>query len=228
MTGEALLEWLAALPPDSRDQALERYFAFPCAAGGSEPPGEHLIGYHPSALSAIVRLLLEVPVTRDDHFFDLGAGLGKAVLLAHLLTGARSHGVELQVDLCREARAAAARLGIADEATFDHADARSVALESGTVFFLYSPFDGPVLDLVLERLHAQAERRAIVVAALGLDLTRCASWLSPRPSDEFWLTIYDSRVEGVAPRVPRIPELSWRTARPVAFEQVSSFVRAGF
>jgi hypothetical protein len=228
VTGRELLDWLAGLPPHSRDQAVERYFGFPSARDRSKPPGEHLIGYHPSALSAIVRLLFEVPVTRDDWFFDLGAGLGKAVLLAHLLTGARSHGVELQPELCEAACASAARLGLGDRVTFEQGDARAVALGTGTVFFLYSPFDGPVLDLVLERLHIVARRREIVVAALGLDLAHRARWLSPRPTDAFWLTIYDSRVDGVPPRIPRQSELSRRAARAVALELASSDEAPGF
>jgi hypothetical protein len=219
---------LGALPPNSRDRAIERYFGFPGISPCARPPGEHLIGYHASAVSTVVRLLVELPVTSDDHFVDLGSGLGKVVLLAHLLTGARSRGVELQADLCRQARAAAARLGIADHATFDHEDARSASLESGTVFFLYSPFDGPVLDSVLERLRAVASRRAIAVAAHGLDLTHRASWLSPRSTDAFWLTIYDSEVQGVRSRLPRRPELSRRIAQAIAFEQPSSDEGSGF
>jgi hypothetical protein len=228
LTGNALLEWLAALSPDSRDAAIERYFGFSTVGKPSAPPGEHLIGYHASAVSAIVRVLIEVPVTSVDDFVDLGAGLGKAVLLAHLLTGARSRGVEVQADLCREARAAAARLGIADHATFDHEDARSANLASGTVFFLYSPFEGPVLDLVLDRLRVEAEGRSIVVAAHGLDLTQRARWLLPRPTDSFWLTIYDSSRGGVASRLPWRSELSRRTACAVAFEQTLRVGGPGF
>jgi SAM-dependent methyltransferase len=226
--GDGLLEWLLARPPHERDQAIEGYLGFPSGSELSRPPGEHLIGYHASAVSTIVRLLIEVPVTSEDHFVDLGSGLGKAVLLAHLLTGCRSRGVELQAALCEKARASAARLGIAAKTSFDHEDARSADLASGTVFFLYSPFDGPVLDLVLERLRAVASRRAIAVAAHGLDLTRRAAWLLPRPTDAFWLTIYDSQVQGVASRLPRRSELSRRVARAVALELASSADESGF
>jgi hypothetical protein len=84
-----------------------------------------------------------------------------------------------------------------------HADARDADLDDGTVFFLYVPFTGPVLTGVLRRLRAIAERRAIVVCALGLDVDREAPWLARRPIDSFWLAVYDSVVPGVAPRPPR-------------------------
>ena len=85
----------------------------------------------------------------------------------------------------------------------DAAGFRDADLADGTVFFLYSPFEGPVLSHVLGRLHAVATERPIVVCALGIDLERNADWLSPRPSNAFWLTIYDSVVPGIPPRSPR-------------------------
>ena len=197
MRGADLLAWLSTLAPDARDVAVEGYLGI---AAGAEPdaPGEHLIGYHASGVAPILRALEEVPVTRDDVVVDLGAGLGKVVLLARLLTGARVHGIEIQAALVDRARAAAERLGV--EATFSCADARAADLDDGTVFFLYAPFSGPVLARVLGRLHEVAKRRAIVVCALGIDVDRGASWLVDRTIDSFWLTIYDSVVPGVARR----------------------------
>jgi len=40
---------------------------------------------------------------------DLGAGVGRVVMLAHLLTGARAHGIEVQKELVRIGRNAAKR-----------------------------------------------------------------------------------------------------------------------
>jgi hypothetical protein len=68
------------------------------------------------------------------------------------------------------------------------------------VFFLYVPFTGAVLGRVLERLPDVARRHAIVVCALGVDLA--APWLAQRPLDAFWLSLYDSVVEGVPARAP--------------------------
>jgi protein-L-isoaspartate O-methyltransferase len=108
MRGADLLAWLASLPPGARDAAVEAHLGIDRGAS-SAPPGEHLVGYHASGVSAIVRALVEVPVTAGDVVVDLGAGLGKVVMLAHLLTGARAHGIELQPELVERARAAAAR-----------------------------------------------------------------------------------------------------------------------
>ncbi|MDB4993832.1 MAG: hypothetical protein JWM74_1264 [Myxococcaceae bacterium] len=188
------------MPEGARDAAVEaRLGIAEPASAVHPPPGDHLIGYHASGVTSIVRALHEVPVVPDDVVIDLGAGLGKVVLLARLLTGATARGVELQGALVDRARAAASALGL--DVAFTHADAREAELDDGTVFFLYLPFTGPVLAAVLERLHAIARRRDIVVCALGVDLDRVAPWLLARKElDTFWLSIYDTRLPGASRR----------------------------
>jgi hypothetical protein len=201
MTRDELLSWLAAVPPGERDRAIEERFGFEGDARSAAPPGDDLVGYHASGVAPIVRSLLAVPVTPDDVLVDLGAGLGKVVLLAALLTGATARGVELQPALVQRARDAALRFGrdAHFDARFDQGDAREADLNDGTVFFLYLPCTGGALAALLGRLQTVAARRQIVVCALGVDLDR-ASWLARRPLDDFWLTLYDSAVPGAAPR----------------------------
>jgi hypothetical protein len=214
--GTELLDWLATLPPGERDRAVEERLGIHGPAPDSTPPGEHLIGHHPSGVAQIVRMLIEVPVVPADVVIDLGAGLGKFVLLARLLTGATVRGIELQQSLVERARRASTRLGIDVEVVRE--DARAAHIDDGTVFFLYAPFTGPVLDAVALRLRAVARTRAIVVAALGVDLKRAAPWLVPRQMDSFWLDIYDSDEAGPPPR-PRAPCPLGAAAHIIAFER---------
>jgi SAM-dependent methyltransferase len=197
---EELLHWLASVLPEERDRAVEARFGIGLAVAGSDaPPGEHLVGYHAAGVAPIVRALLEVPVEESDVVVDLGAGLGKVLLLARLLTGARVRGIELQPALAERARAAAHALAIDVELVVGDARDGAVPIDDATVFFLYVPFTGPALARVLERLEAVAKLHPIVVCTLGLDLH--APWLRRRPLDAFWLEIYDS----AEPRAPRSP-----------------------
>jgi hypothetical protein len=191
-----LLETIARVPVVERDAWIERHLGL--GEAPSKPPGDDLVGYHASGVAPIVHMLHAVPVVPADVLVDLGSGLGKVVLLARMLTGATVRGVELQASLVERARTTAKRIGI--DVRFDHADVRDAALDDGTVFFLYVPFTGAVLGRVLERLHEVARRHAIVVCALGVDLA--APWLAQRPLDAFWLSLYDSVVEGVPARAP--------------------------
>jgi SAM-dependent methyltransferase len=201
---DELLRWLATVPPSERDRVLEERLGIVADSGSAAPPGDELIGYHPSGVAPIVRALAEVPVTEHDVFVDLGAGLGKVVLLAALLTGATARGIEIQPALVGRAREAAARLKL--DVRFEVGDARDADLDDGTVFFLYLPFTGGVLSRMLDRLRTVAERRRIVVCALGIDLDR-TDWLARREVDEFWLAIYDSILPG-APSPARIESRS--------------------
>jgi SAM-dependent methyltransferase len=205
---EAWVAWLASLPPAERDRAVEERLGLSRSADDATdaPPGDHMIGYHASGVASIVRALLEVPVVPADVVVDLGAGLGKVVLLTRLLTGATARGIELQGALVDRARAAASSLAL--DVSFTHADAREAAIDDATVFFLYVPFTGPVLAEVLRRLHAVARRRDIVVCALGVDLDRGASWLVARKLDAFWLSLYDTSVPGASRRARAISPLA--------------------
>ena len=211
-----MLRWLARVPLADRDLAVEERLGIRDTSSWPAP-GQHLVAYQPSGVAAIVRMLIEVPVSVEDVVVDLGSGMGKVAILASLLTGATARGVELQPELVARSRAAAARAGAA-RATFEQGDAREARVDDGTVFFLYAPFRGPVMAEVLGRLRALAQRRPIVVAALGVDVELAAPWLVRRPLDAFWLAIYDAAgpeargpSRAVAPRCSASTPTSWRS-----------------
>lgn len=101
-----------------------------------------------------------------DLFFDLGSGLGQVPILVSLLTGAAARGVEREPAYCAFARATAAELAL-PRVEFVLADAREADLSGGTVFFLYSPFEGAILAEVLERLRRLARDRPIRLFTYG-------------------------------------------------------------
>jgi hypothetical protein len=107
-----------------------------------------------------------VGFARDDVFFDLGSGLGQVVMLVNLLTGIEAWGVEIEPVYCEYARSCATGLGLR-EVRFVAADARDVDLGDGTVFFLYTPFRGEILEAVLERLRQVAQSKRIKVISYG-------------------------------------------------------------
>ncbi|MHB8873485.1 MAG: hypothetical protein ACYC8T_07340 [Myxococcaceae bacterium] len=212
LRGPELLAWLEACAPDLREAAVEQLLGVAHRPPGRGSLGEGLIDYVPSGFDPVVRAVIELPLTAEDVLIDLGSGLGKVTMLAHLLTGAPARGIELQPDLAAHANERALELGLSG-VSHEAGDARKARLHGGTVFFLYLPFTGAVLDEVMASLRVEACRRAIVVCALGVELGRFA-WLRAREPSSFWLTLYDSRVEGVAPRPrsgasPLLPHARW-------------------
>jgi hypothetical protein len=144
-------------------------------------------------------MVREVPLRPDDAFVDLGSGLGRVAILAHLLSGARALGVEIQEPLVHGARARCAALAL-DAVSFVHGNTADLELD-GSVFFLYAPFNGELLTRTVRRIEAVARRRAIVVCAVGFEL-RDVPWLAPRATSSPLLTLYDSHVPGVPGRAP--------------------------
>jgi|CZKU01.1.fsa_nt_gi hypothetical protein len=212
-----MLAWLRELPVSERDAAFEQLLGIDDSPP-QRPLGEGRMGYMPSGISAIVRTVLDAPIGPDDVFVDLGSGLGKVVMAVHLLTGARARGVEVQPELAARARERAHDLAL--DVAFADGDALNANLDDATVFFMYLPFTGDVLAGVMDRLRAVAERKPIVVCALGLDL-HATDWLVERPTQEFWLAIYDSRVHGpdAPPRAAVRPRAWTALAEDIAHER---------
>jgi hypothetical protein len=191
LRGAALLERLLAVPFLERDVWLDE-------ALGIEPPPPDVpdlprgaVPYLPCGVDEIIAMVRQVPLRSDDELVDLGSGLGRVVVLAHLLSGARACGIEIQEPLVHRATELTAALRL-DAVSFRQADAASSALD-GTVFFLYAPCNGAMLARLLARLQEVARRHAIVVCSVGLELGG-VDWLAPRSSSSVSLAIYDSRL----------------------------------
>lgn len=146
------------------------------------------VPYVPCAVDDIVAAVLEAPVRPDDELVDIGSGLGRVVMLGHLLSGARARGIEIQPHLVERATARAAELALHD-VTFTVGDASAMDLD-GSVFFAYAPCNGAMLERVLERLAEVARRRPIIIATVGVELD--VPWLRARPTSSVALTLYDS------------------------------------
>jgi hypothetical protein len=125
-----------------------------------------MVQYEATPVQAILAMIDEAQIGPEDVFYDLGAGLGHVAILVHLLTGARTCGVEVEPAFCAYARASAARLGLSG-VTFITADARRADYGEGNVFFLFTPFRGSILRGVLGRLQEQAALYSIRVCTYG-------------------------------------------------------------
>jgi len=191
LRGAALLELLLAMPLDERDVWLDLVLGIEELPSDVPDLPRGSVPYLPCGVEEILATVHEVPVRPDDELVDLGSGLGRVVILAHLLSGARASGVEIQEHLVRSARARCEDLALAD-VSFVHANAVDVELD-GSIFFLYAPFNGEMLRSVLRRIEEVARRKSIVVCAVGMELND-VSWLLPRKTSCLALTLYDSRV----------------------------------
>jgi SAM-dependent methyltransferase len=183
---------LTGIPPFARDAWVDHVFGLgaPPEDGPQLPVG--CVPYLPCSVDALLRLTEHASVRASDLFVDIGSGVGRAVALVHLLTGAPAIGIEVQPALVTAARALAARLRLSN-VSFVEADAGQSpdAWSAGSVFLLYCPFSGDRLAKLLTNLEPVARAHPIRVCCVDLPLPPCP-WLEETPPPSLDLTIFRS------------------------------------
>jgi hypothetical protein len=137
-----------------------------------------MVRYQPTPISVVLALIVWARPGPGDVFYDLGSGLGHIPLLVSLASKAVAKGVEYEPAFCDYARQCALDLNL-HQAVFINEDARAVDYSDGTIFFLYTPFIGSMLNAVLERLRIVAECSSIRLFTYGPCTAQVAqqSWL---------------------------------------------------
>jgi hypothetical protein len=153
--------------------------AVPTETKAREP---EMVSYQQTPARIIFELVEKAHLTGEDVFYDLGSGLGQVPILVNLLSGATARGVEFEPAYCDYARVCAADLNLSGVA-FINADARTADYSEGTVFFMYTPFEGSVLQEVLEKLRGESQKRRIRLFTYG----PC----TPQVSRQKWLKWVD-------------------------------------
>lgn len=125
-----------------------------------------MIPYQPTPARIILEIVKQTNLSPHDVFVDVGSGLGVVPTLVSLLSGAASIGIEVQPSYCRHADECVRRLNLSN-VRFVCQDARHADFSVGTVFYMYTPFKGAMLQQVLERLHAEGRRRRIRLCTYG-------------------------------------------------------------
>jgi hypothetical protein len=167
---------------DSLDEfinGLLRVQAVPIETKAREP---EMVSYQQTPARIIFELVEKAHLTEEDVFYDLGSGLGQVPILVHLLAGATTKGIEFEPVYCDYARECAADLNLSD-VEFINADARTADYSAGTVFFMYTPFWGSMLQEVLAKLRRESHRRRIRLFTYG----PC----TPHVSRQSWLKCAD-------------------------------------
>lgn len=150
----------------------------------TRPREPEMVFYQPTPARVILELTEIISITPKDVFYDLGSGLGQVCILVHLLTGARTCGIEFEPAYCDYARQSAERLKLA-HVEFISTDARDADYAEATIFFMYTPFKGSMMTNVLQRIEFASRGRAVHIFTYG----ECTSQVSKQP----WLELVAQR-----------------------------------
>jgi SAM-dependent methyltransferase len=133
------------------------------------PSLEYATHYEPTPVAQANALLDASPLAPESAtFIDLGAGMGRVVLLAARRPFRAVIGVELSPALVEIARENLTTVcdpqRVARDVKIVDADAVSYAFPRGDlVIFMYNPFRAPVLDRVLANVRTTGEERTVVL-----------------------------------------------------------------
>ena len=160
-------------------------------------PEPEMVLYQATPARIVLDLVRRLQIGPGDVFYDLGSGLGRVAIVVGLASDAQVQGVEYEPAYVDYARRRARILNV-PRTTFINADAREVDYADGTIFYLYTPFKGKILQGVLDLLRYAARRRRIRVCTYGPGTLEVLpqEWLA---STDGWEpdmdrpTIYESR-----------------------------------
>ena len=90
----------------------------------------------PTSQALVDKMLDMAKMTPSDYVVDLGSGDGRTVITA-AKRGAKAHGIECNPDMVALSKRNAEKAGVADKATFVHADIFQSDFSSATVLTLF-------------------------------------------------------------------------------------------
>jgi Histone methylation protein DOT1 len=125
-----------------------------------------MIYYQKTPARIVLELVNKAAFKPQDVFFDLGSVLGQIPILVNLFSSVISKGVEFEPAFCHYAKSCADDLQLTD-VEFINADARYADYSSGTVFFMYTPLEGKMLQQTLLNLKGEAKKRKIRIFTFG-------------------------------------------------------------
>jgi hypothetical protein len=125
-----------------------------------------MVFYQKTPARIIFELTRLAELKPGDLFFDIGSGLGQVCILVNLISGAATKGIEYEPAYCHYAQTSAAQLNLSN-VEFINKDARNGDYAQGTVFFLYTPFEGHMLQDMLDILQKESQKRTITIFTYG-------------------------------------------------------------
>ncbi|MBD1385318.1 hypothetical protein IDJ75_08510 [Mucilaginibacter rigui] len=127
---------------------------------------QEMVFYQQTPARIILELAERARLMPGDIFFDIGSGLGLVPILVNLLSGAKTTGVECEPAYCDYATTCASKLNLANVA-FINTQAQIGDYTGGTVFFMYTPFGGAMMQQMLEVLKKESLKRTIRIFTYG-------------------------------------------------------------
>ncbi len=151
---------------DNLDVFINGLFSFKAVPQQTLEREPGMVFYQKTPARIVFEMVDKANFTKNDVFFDLGSGLGFVVMLVNLLTAVKTIGIEFEPAFCNYAIDCAANLNIPNIEIIN-VDARAADYSAGSIFFMYTPFDGDIIYNVLQVLKRESLSRKIKIITYG-------------------------------------------------------------
>lgn len=164
---------------DALDSFLGQLLRVDFVPSETRPRTDEMIYLQPTPGRIILDLLEHVTLSETDTFYDFGSGLGHVSLIVSLLTHCRAVGIEYEPSYVTYANLCAQKLHCS-QVTFINQDVRQASFDDGTVFFMYTPFQGSIMRQVLDRLYKLSRTKPITLCTYGActRIIQMETWLT--------------------------------------------------
>ncbi len=159
-------EWSDPPRYDHLDAFIDGILQISALPRAQRQPEPEMVYYQPTPARIVLDMLERLSLSTNDVLYDLGSGLGRVVSIVALVSDTFVKGIEFEPAYYVYAQRRASELAL-PRVAFVNADAREVNYADGTVFFLYTPFKGKILQRVLELLRYESHKRRIRVCTYG-------------------------------------------------------------
>jgi hypothetical protein len=123
--------------------------------------------YMMSSARMVRECIARMPLGPDNHLVDFGAGAGYVNLLAHLTTGCKSTGIEVQSGLVDLARKYVCDLNLSDAINVIHDQAQNIDISFADRFYFFNPFRRAAMQGVFDRLYELSLTKDIYIFLAG-------------------------------------------------------------
>lgn len=167
---------------DNLDILINGLFPFQTMPVQTKDLEPEMVYYQKTPARIVFQLVEKSKFKQEDVFYDLGSGLGQVAILVNLLSGITTKGIEIEPAFCNYARDSASELNLPN-VTFINIDARQADYSEGTIFFMFTPFRGEIMQEVLEILRKESLQRKIKIITYGPCTAQVAlqTWLERSP-----------------------------------------------
>ena len=136
----------------------------------------------PTAYHVLRSILSRVDLQPGDRFVDIGCGRGRVLCLAALWPIAHVAGVELRGEHAAAAERNLTRLRGRKTKSFfvKSGSAEDFDVSGGTVYYLYNPFGGALLETIIGRIRdgMKGPIRLVYVNPQNRDIVEKGGWLN--------------------------------------------------